>query len=91
MNWNFIHNKRVINVRNLFLLFIFLPFIVFSQQQKRLIEDYFQTNQSLDFKKSDLLNFDIDNVDSSKSLDGEIIKIQQKFKGYPVYNAVGTT
>jgi len=91
MNWNFIDNKRVINVRNLFLLFIFLPFIVFSQQQKRLIEDYFQTKQSPDFKKSDLLNFDIDNVDSSKSLDGEIIKIQQKFKGYPVYNAVGTT
>ena len=90
MNWTFINKKKVMSVKTLFSLFIFLPFIIFSQEQKRLIADYFQTKQSQNSKKLDLLNFDIDNVDYSKSLGGEVIKIQQKFKGCPIYNAVGT-
>ncbi|WP_315055035.1 T9SS-dependent M36 family metallopeptidase [Chryseobacterium indoltheticum] len=69
---------------------ILFPYSVFSQQQKRLINNYILATQAKDFKKSDLRDFEIDNIDTSESLKGEIVKIQQKFKGYPVYNALGT-
>jgi len=91
MNFNFIHKIKTKSVQILFLISFLVPISLFSQQQKRLIANYILTNQTQDFKKGDLKNFDIDNVDSSKSLGGEVIKIQQTFKGYPVYNAVGTT
>ena len=78
------------NVRILLAFFILFPYFIFSQQQKRLISNYILTKQVKDFKKADLRDFEIDNIDSSESLKGEIVKIQQKFKGYPVYNAVGT-
>lgn len=91
MIFNFIHKIKDRGVQILFILSFSLPVSVFSQQQKRLIANYILTNQTQNFKKGDLKNFDIDNVDSSKSLGGEVVKIQQTFKGYPVYNAVGTT
>ncbi|WP_265427462.1 T9SS-dependent M36 family metallopeptidase [Chryseobacterium sp. YIM B08800] len=78
------------NLKFLLTLFILFPYFMFSQQQKRLISNYILSKQSKDFKKADLRDFEIDNIDSSESLKGEIVKIQQKFKGYPVYNAVGT-
>ncbi|WP_426473599.1 T9SS-dependent M36 family metallopeptidase [Chryseobacterium balustinum] len=81
---------KVRNVKTLFAFFILFPYFMFSQQQKRLISSYILTKQSKDFKKADLRDFEIDNIDPSESLKGEIVKIQQKFKGYPVYNAVGT-
>lgn len=73
-----------------FVLFVFCPASVFSQESKRLIQNYMLTKQVGDFKKADLSDFDIDNTDQSQSLKGEIVKIQQKFKGVPVRNAVGT-
>lgn len=90
MNCIFINKMKTRNVKILFALFILFPYFIFSQQQKRLISNYILTKQTKDFKKADLRDFEIDNIDSSESLKGEIIKIQQKFKGYPVYNAVGT-
>lgn len=90
MNRNFTHNIITKRIQILFVFFVLVPFSVFSQQQKRLITDYILTNQIRDFKKSDLVDFDIDNVDQSQSLNGEIVKFQQKFKGYPIYSAVGT-
>lgn len=90
MNRNFTHNIITKSIQILFVFFVLVPFSVFSQQQKRLITDYILTNQIRDFKKSDLVDFEIDNVDQSQSLNGEIVKIQQKFKNYPIYNAVGT-
>ncbi|MDF2551305.1 MAG: C-terminal target protein [Chryseobacterium sp.] len=90
MNHHIINKIKIKSVEIALVLFILLPYFMFSQQQKRLITNYFQTRQIQDFKKADLMNFDIDNIDSSKSLGAEVIKIQQKFKGYPVYNAVGT-
>ncbi len=90
MNCIFINKLKAGNVKILFSFFILFPYFIFSQQQKRLISNYILTKQSKDFKKADLRDFEIDNIDSSESLKGEIVKIQQKFKGYPVYNAVGT-
>lgn len=78
------------SIQTLSVFFVLISFFSYSQQQKRLITDYILTSQMLEFKKSDLIDFDIDNVDQSQSLQGEIVKIQQKFKGLPVYNAVGT-
>lgn len=90
MNCIFINKMKTRNVKVLFGFFILFPYFIFSQQQKRLISNYIITKQSKDFKKADLRDFEIDNIDTSESLKGEIIKIQQKFKDYPVYNAVGT-
>lgn len=90
MNCIFINKLKAGNVKILFSFFILFPYFIFSQQQKRLISNYILTKQSKDFKKADLRDFEIDNIDSSESIKGEIVKIQQKFKGYPVYNAVGT-
>ncbi len=90
MNYNGTNKLKTKNVQILILLFVLLSCSVFSQQQKRLIKNYILTTRIKDFKKSDLTDFDIDNVDQSESLQGEIVKIQQKFKGYPLYNAVGT-
>lgn len=87
---NFTFKIKNRNIQILFALFVLLPSSFFSQENKRLIKNYISTKHTQDFEKSDLTDFDIDNVDSSKSLNGEIVKIQQKFKGYPVYNAVGT-
>lgn len=90
MNCIFINKLKAGNARSLLALFILFPYFMFSQQQKRLISNYILTKQSKDFKNADLRDFEIDNIDSSESLKGEIIKIQQRFKGCPVYNAVGT-
>ncbi|MCD0456531.1 T9SS-dependent M36 family metallopeptidase [Chryseobacterium sp. LC2016-27] len=90
MNCIFINKLKAGNARSLLALFILFPYFMFSQQQKRLISNYILTKQSKDFKNADLRDFEIDNIDTSESLKGEIIKIQQRFKGYPVYNAVGT-
>ncbi|WP_209389844.1 T9SS-dependent M36 family metallopeptidase [Chryseobacterium sp. RR2-3-20] len=62
----------------------------FAQSNENLIKNYISQNKIKEYKKSDLNEFVIDNVDSSKSLDGDIIKTQQTYKGYPVYNAVAT-
>lgn len=86
----FITKIKVRSVQFLLAFLILFPYSVFSQQQKRLINNYILATQAQDFKKADLRDFEIDNVDTSESLKGEIVKIQQKFKGYPVYNALGT-
>nr|WP_314497294.1 T9SS-dependent M36 family metallopeptidase [uncultured Chryseobacterium sp.] len=75
----------------LFAVFTILPASrLFSQENQKLIKDYISSTQIRDYKKSDLSNFIIDNIDDSKSLNGNIVKFQQTYKGYPVYNAVGT-
>ncbi|MCX8531336.1 T9SS-dependent M36 family metallopeptidase [Chryseobacterium luquanense] len=87
---NFTFKIKNRNVQILFALFVLLPCSFFSQDNKRLIKNYISTKHVQDFKKADLIDLDIDNVDYSESLKGEIVKIKQKFKNYPVYNAVGT-
>ncbi|WP_394665381.1 T9SS-dependent M36 family metallopeptidase [uncultured Chryseobacterium sp.] len=75
------------------LLFVFsamFPSVLFGQDNEKLIKDYISQNKIREYKKSDLANFKIDNVDESKSLNGNVIKFQQTYNGLPVYNAEGT-
>jgi len=87
---NFVLHVKIKRSQILLLVFALLPLSAFSQDHKRVLQNYISTKLSQSFKKSDLRDFEIDNVDKSESLNGDIVKIQQKFKGYPVYNAVGT-
>lgn len=43
-----------------------------------------------DFLKSNLKSFEIINEDFSKSMKGDVVKIQQSYNGIPVFNALGT-
>jgi hypothetical protein len=61
-----------------------------AQDNEKLIKDYISQNKLREYKKSDLINFTIDNVDASKSLNGSVVKFQQTYNGLPVYNAEGT-
>lgn len=71
-------------------VFAIIPSKSFAQSNEILIKDYIYQNKLKDYKKSDLNNFIIDNVDASKSLNGNVIKFQQTYKGYPIYSSGGT-
>ncbi|WP_370898001.1 T9SS-dependent M36 family metallopeptidase [Chryseobacterium gossypii] len=70
--------------------FAVLPSVLFSQNNERLIKDYISQNKIREYKKSDLTDFIIDNIDNSKSLNGSVVKIQQLYNGLPVHSSVGT-
>ncbi len=74
----------------LFAVSAIFPSVLFGQDNERLIKDYISQNKIKEYKKSDLANFIIDNVDESQSLNGNIVKFQQTFNGLPVYSAGGT-
>lgn len=71
-------------------LFAVIPSTLYSQDNEKLIKDYISQNKIREYRKSDLTNFVIDNVDSSKSLNGNVVKTQQTYNGLPVFSAVGT-
>lgn len=70
--------------------FAVLPSTLYSQDNEKLIKDYISQNKIREYKKSDLTNFVIDNVDNSKSLNANVVKLQQTYNGLPVFSAVGT-
>ncbi|AZB02047.1 T9SS C-terminal target domain-containing protein [Chryseobacterium joostei] len=74
----------------LFAVFSVFPAIVFGQDNERLIKDYISQNRIREYKKSDLNNFIVDNVDQSKSLNGNVVKLIQTYNGLPVYSSVAT-
>ncbi|WP_415326467.1 T9SS-dependent M36 family metallopeptidase [Chryseobacterium sp. MMS23-Vi53] len=74
----------------LFAVSAVFPSILFGQDNEKLIKDYISQNKIREYKKSDLANFAIGNIDSSKSLNGDVVKFQQTYNGLPVYNAEGT-
>lgn len=74
----------------LFAVFSVFPAIAFGQDNEKLIKDYISQNKMREYKKSDLNNFIVDNVDSSKSLNGNVVKFIQTYNGLPVYSSVGT-
>ncbi|MCD0456530.1 T9SS-dependent M36 family metallopeptidase [Chryseobacterium sp. LC2016-27] len=71
-------------------VFAVIPSVSFAQSNEVLIKNYISQNKLREYKKSDLNQFIIDNVDSSKSLNGDVVKIQQTYNGLPVYNSVAT-
>ncbi|MGH1516157.1 T9SS-dependent M36 family metallopeptidase [Chryseobacterium sp. JK1] len=74
----------------LFAVFSAFPTVLFGQDNEKLIKDYISQNKIREYKKSDLNNIIVDNVDPSKSLNGNVVKFLQTFNGLPVYNSVGT-
>ncbi|AZA73886.1 T9SS C-terminal target domain-containing protein [Chryseobacterium indoltheticum] len=71
-------------------VFAAIPSISFAQSNEVLIKNYISQNKLREYKKSDLNQFVIDNVDSSKSLSSDVVKIQQTYNGLPVYGTVAT-
>jgi extracellular elastinolytic metalloproteinase len=63
---------------------------LFSQDSEKLIKDYISQNKIREYKKSDLNNFKIDVSDHSESMNADVIKIQQIYKGIPVYRSLGS-
>lgn len=71
-------------------VFAVIPSISFAQSNEVLIKNYISQNKLREYKKSDLNQFAIENVDSSKSLNSDVIKIHQTYNGLPVYGTVAT-
>lgn len=69
---------------------VFQSSYLFSQDNARLINDYISQNKIREYKKSDLMNFSIDLNEHSESMNADLIKIQQKYNGIPVYGSVGS-
>ncbi|WP_226064507.1 T9SS-dependent M36 family metallopeptidase [Kaistella polysaccharea] len=59
-----------------------------SQDFKTLIQEHISAKG--DFLKRNLNSFEIINEDFSKSMGGDVIKIQQSYNGLPVFNSFGT-
>lgn len=59
-----------------------------AQDFKTIIKNHMASRGAV--QKSDLANFEIINEDFSRSMNGDVIKIQQSYNGIPVYNAIGT-
>lgn len=74
----------------LFAVFSVFPAFVFGQDNEKLIKDYISQNKIREYKKSDLNNFIVDNVDPSKSLNGDVVKLVQTYNGLPIYSSVAT-
>ncbi|WP_228455395.1 T9SS-dependent M36 family metallopeptidase [Chryseobacterium sp. Tr-659] len=74
----------------LFAVFSAFPAVLFGQDNETLIKDYISQNKIREYKKSDLNNIIVDNVDQSKSLNGDVVKFLQTYNGLPIYSSVGT-
>ena len=59
-----------------------------AQDFKSVIQNHLSSKN--DFLKPNLKTFEIINQDYSKSMRGDVVKIQQSYNGIPVYNALGT-
>ena len=68
--------------------FIFSLGQVNAQDFKSIIQDHMAVKTS--FMKTNLNNFEIINQDFERSMNGDVIKIQQSYNGIPIYNAMGT-
>ena len=59
-----------------------------AQDFKSLIQNHISAKNT--FLKPNLNNFEIINKDFSKSMNADVVKVQQSYNGIPVFNAVGT-
>lgn len=71
-------------------LSLFATGTFFAQDYSALIKTHFQETKGSTFQKPGLLNLEVITNDASESLKGNVIKFQQTFQGYPVYNGVGS-
>jgi extracellular elastinolytic metalloproteinase len=68
----------------LFVVSTIFPSLLSAQDNERLIKDYISQNKLREYKKTDLTDFLIDVNDHSESLNGDVVKLQQLYKGIPV-------
>jgi hypothetical protein len=61
-----------------------------GQDYKQIVSNYISQNTIRDYKKADLTDFAVDVVDHSTSMNGDVVKFQQMYKGFPVLNSVGS-
>ena len=59
-----------------------------AQDYKSIIQS--QLSAKSNFQKANLNNFEIITHDFSKSMNADVVKVQQSFNGIPVYNALAT-
>ncbi|CAA7391575.1 T9SS-dependent M36 family metallopeptidase [Chryseobacterium fistulae] len=72
-------------------LHVIFPSYLLSQNSENLmIKDYISKNMINEYKKHDLIDFTIENRDTSKFLNGNVVKFQQMYKGIPIYNSAGS-
>lgn len=62
----------------------------YGQDYKQLVSNYISQNTIREYKKADLTDIVVDVVDHSESMNGDIVKFQQLYKGLPIINAVGS-
>jgi len=74
----------------LFAVSAIIPSVLFGQDNEKLIKDYISQNKIREYKKPDLTNFSINVSDHAESMNADIIKIQQMYKGIPVYRSLGS-
>lgn len=61
-----------------------------GQDYKQLISNHISQNTIRDYKKADLADLAVDVVDRSASMNGDVVKFQQLYKGFPILNSVGS-
>jgi len=62
----------------------------YGQDYKQLLGNYISQNTIREYKKADLTDLAVDVVDHSESMNGDVVKFQQLYKGLPIINAVGS-
>ncbi|CAA7197053.1 T9SS-dependent M36 family metallopeptidase [Chryseobacterium potabilaquae] len=73
-----------------FMISITFPHYMLGQDHEKMIKNYIFQNKIKEYKKPDLIDLIIDNVDGSPTLNGNIVKFQQLYNRVPIYNSVGT-
>ena len=61
-----------------------------AQSKEKLIANFIFENKLREYKKPNLNQFIVDNIDVSKTLKGDVVKIQQTYNGIPVRDGVST-
>lgn len=65
------------------------PTVLLSQEKELVIQNYISQYKLKEYKKPGLADFTIVTIDFSKSMHGDIIKIQQRYRGVPIRNSEG--
>lgn len=75
----------------LILFACFITQLSLSQDVQSIISTYLdQVAEEQEFSRSDLDDFSISNQSYSKSMDLDMVYVQQQFQGLPVHNAIGS-
>jgi hypothetical protein len=75
----------------LLFIIIFISKTSFSQDHSSAINNFFNhESEKLEFDRGDVNDFKIRDISYSKSMDLNLVYIQQQYQGVPIHNAIGT-